>query len=87
MQIMDDEISAQNSYVQETKNRLTALILVHQRLYGKQTGVAIFMPDYIKELCESIYFLNKMNSSNEIITYNIEPVELKVEKVISLDSL
>jgi len=83
MQIGDDESSARNSYVQETKNRLTALILVHQRLYGEQTGVAIFMPDYIRELGESIDFLNQINSDG-IITYNIEPVELQVEKVISL---
>lgn len=83
MQVEDDERSAQTSYVQDTKNRLTALILVHQRLYGKQTGVAIYMPDYIKELGESIDFLNKINSE-EIITYNIESVDLQVEKVISL---
>lgn len=59
MQIMDDESSVQNSYVQETKNRLTALILVHQRLYGKQTGVTIFMPDYIKELCNLLISLTR----------------------------
>jgi two-component sensor histidine kinase len=84
MQVVDDESSAQNSNVQDTKNRLTALILVHQRLYGKQTGTAIFMPDYIKELGESIDFLNKKDSSEKIITYDIEPIELMVEKVISL---
>lgn len=84
MQLMDKDNATQNSSVQETKNRLTAVILVHQRLYGKQTGMAISMLDYIKELCEYIVFLNKVNSSQEIITYDIQPVELKVEKVISL---
>ena len=84
MQVDDDESAVQSSYVQETKNRLTALILVHQRLYGKQTGVSIFLPDYIKELCESIDFLNKMNSEEDIIIYDIDPIQLDVEKVISL---
>ncbi|MDT0686447.1 sensor histidine kinase [Autumnicola psychrophila] len=81
MQIMEDE----KSQVQETKNRLTALILVHQRLYGQETGVAIFMPDYIKELCESIEFFNKpLTTEREIISYHVEPIDLNVEKVISL---
>ncbi|MDT0690013.1 histidine kinase dimerization/phosphoacceptor domain -containing protein [Salegentibacter sp. F188] len=85
MQIIEDEKSAQQSQVQETKNRLTALILVHQRLYGQETGVAIFMPDYIKELCESIEFFNKPKTSEgEIISYYVEPIDLNVEKVISL---
>lgn len=84
MHLMDENNTMQNSAVQETKNRLTAVILVHQRLYSKQTGMAIEIQEYIKELCEYIVFLNNDNSSKEIVTYDIEPVELKVEKVISL---
>ena len=85
MQLLSEEESTtSNSSIQETKNRLTALILVHQRLYNKETGGVIYMPGYIKELIEYIVFLNKVKPLEEIVTYNIEPVELKVEKVISL---
>ncbi len=84
MQIKDDDNSIQKVYIQDTKNRLISLILVHQKIYGPEQAVTIFMPEYIHELAESINILNLGNISEGIIEYNIEPLELHVEKVISL---
>lgn len=88
MQILDEENKEKHSQVEETKNRLISIILVHQKLYGPNQRISIYIPEYIQELCESILSLyngsNETKDGKEIIDYNIEPLELPVEKIISL---
>jgi two-component sensor histidine kinase len=67
----------------DTKNRLLSLILLHQRLYSSENTTKIFIPQYLKELTESILISYK-NFEEETIIYDTDDVWLDVEIAISI---
>lgn len=67
----------------DTKSRLLSLILLHQRLYGHDNATSIFMPQYLKELSESI-LISYTDFGEESITYDIDDVWLSVDLAISV---
>ncbi len=67
----------------DTKNRLLSLILLHQRLYGSENTVSIFIPRYLKELTESI-LISYQNFEEECIVYDADEVWMNVETAISI---
>jgi two-component sensor histidine kinase len=66
----------------DTKNRLLSLILLHQRLYSSENTTKIFIPQYLKELTESILISYK-NFEEETIIYDTDDVWLDVEIAIN----
>lgn len=66
----------------DTKSRLLSLILLHQRLYGHDNATSIFMPQYLKELSESI-LISYTDFGEENIIYDIDDVWLSVDLAIS----
>lgn len=67
----------------DTKSRLLSLILLHQRLYGHDNATSIFMPQYLKELSESI-LISYTDFGEENIIYDIDEVWLSVDLAISV---
>ncbi len=74
---------AAKSALLDTKNRLLSLILLHQRLYGHENATSIFIPNYLKELSESI-LVSFSNFEDESIIYDTDEVWLNVESAISV---
>jgi len=74
--------SEAKSAIVESKNRLLAMILIHQRIYHHESSTQIFLPDYLRELAESIRFSFLGSSSEQIFTFKIDPVWMNVDKAI-----
>lgn len=74
--------SEAKSAILESKNRLLAMILIHQRIYHHENATSIFLPDYLRELAESIMFSFLGASNPAILNFEIEPVWLNVDKAI-----
>lgn len=68
----------------ESKNRLLSMVLIHQRLYHNENATQIFMPDYLRDLAENIEFTYSSESKDDLITYAIDPIFLRVEHAIPL---
>jgi two-component sensor histidine kinase len=72
------------SAILESKNRLLSMILIHQRLYHHENATQVLMSDYLKELAESIMLTFTGHLDDELITFEVEPIALPVEKAIPL---
>ncbi len=70
------------SAILESKNRLLSMILIHQRIYHHENATQIFMPDYLRELSESIMYSFRGNFDEGLLSYQIDPVWLTVDKAI-----
>ena len=66
----------------EGKNRLLSMILIHQRLYQNENATEVYMPDYLRELTETIMFTYSKFFDEEMVTYDIDPVWMNVEAAI-----
>lgn len=66
----------------DSKNRLKSMVLVHQQLYRDENSQQVFMPEYLQNLARSV--MNTYNASldSELISFNVSPVWLNVEKAI-----
>ena len=58
------------------------MILIHQRIYLHENATQIFLPDYLRELSESIMFSFNGKQEKGILKYDIDPVWLNVDKAI-----
>jgi two-component sensor histidine kinase len=70
--------------VLESKNRLSSIILVHKRLYHNEHTTQVFMPDYLRELTESIMLAYFGKYNENMVRYTIDSVWLPAEKVVPL---
>jgi two-component sensor histidine kinase len=72
------------SAILESKNRLLSMILIHQRIYLHENATQIYLPDYLKELSESIMysFRGQAGGSPDILQFEIDEVWLNVDKAI-----
>ncbi len=66
----------------DSRNRLKSMVLVHQQLYLDENAQQIFMPEYLRNLSQSLMHTYKGASEKEIVTFAVSPVWLKVEKAI-----
>jgi two-component sensor histidine kinase len=66
----------------ESRNRLSSMILVHKRLYHTEDTTQIYMPEYMQELMESVMQTYQGQVNYNMVSYEVEPVWLKVEKAI-----
>ncbi|MBC5994543.1 sensor histidine kinase [Pontibacter cellulosilyticus] len=66
----------------EGKNRLLSMILIHQRLYQNDNATEIYMPDYIKDLTETIMFTYSNEFDEDMLEYDVEPIWMNVEAAI-----
>lgn len=68
--------------VLESKNRLLSMILIHQRLYQNENATEVFMPDYLRELTETIMFTYSNTFDEDMLEYDVEPIWMNVEAAI-----
>ncbi|GAB3204608.1 two-component sensor histidine kinase [Pontibacter aydingkolensis] len=66
----------------EGKNRLLSMILIHQRLYQNDNATEIYMPDYLKDLTETIMFTYSNEFDEDMLEYDVEPIWMNVEAAI-----
>ena len=76
---LNDEIAI--NAVMESKMRVQAMSLIHQKLYGQDNASTIFMPDYIYDLIGYIKDSFKL-SKNIYIDRQIAPLSLDVSQAV-----
>ena len=81
-QTVTDETARQA--ILDSKNRLKSMILVHQQLYLDESSQQIFMPEYLQKLSQSVMYTYNGNLEDEIVSFAVSPVWLKVEKAIPI---
>ena len=81
-QTVTDETARQA--ILDSKNRLKSMILVHQQLYLDESSQQVFMPEYLKKLSQSVMYTYNGNLEEEIVSFAVSPVWLKVEKAIPI---
>src|SRR6478736_163816 len=81
-QTVTDETARQA--ILDSKNRLKSMILVHQQLYLDESSQQIFMPEYLRKLSQSVMHTYNGDLNDEIVSFAVSPVWLKVEKAISI---
>ncbi|MBI3519329.1 MAG: tetratricopeptide repeat protein, partial [Bacteroidetes bacterium] len=69
--------------IEDSLNRISAISLIHQRLYQTENIRGIKIDSYLKELCHDLIqnFASKINAAI-ILKYNIEDVVLDLETAI-----
>lgn len=69
--------------IQDSKRRVYAMSLIHQKLYQSKNVATIGMPGYISELVR--YVQQSFNSENQIsFNQQVEPLELDVSQAIPI---
>jgi two-component sensor histidine kinase len=67
--------------ISESRHRMQAMSLIHQKLYQSENVAFVAMPDYIRELIE--YLRNSSISGNRIrFELNIDPIDLDISQAI-----
>lgn len=66
----------------DSRNRLKSMVLVHQQLYLDENSQQVFMPEYLQKLSQSVMHTYHGSQDNEMVTFAVSPVWLKVEKAI-----
>jgi two-component system, sensor histidine kinase PdtaS len=67
--------------ISESRHRMQAMSLIHQKLYQSDNVASVAMPDYIRELIE--YLRNSSISGNRIhFELNIDPIDLDISQAI-----
>ncbi|MEM6801089.1 MAG: tetratricopeptide repeat protein [Bacteroidota bacterium] len=70
--------------LEEGRNRVKAMGLIHQNLYQEENLVGVNLADYIEKLTASLLQSYQLSSSKIRITQNIDPVSLDVDTLIPL---
>ncbi len=70
--------------INESKTRVKAMALIHQKLYQKDNLTGIDMPGFIKSLTESLLDSFGVNRQEINLSLDIAPVVLEVDKAMPL---
>ncbi len=93
LQIISSLLSLQTRYisdekaiqaVNEGKNRVKSMALIHQKLYQKDNLTGIEMDDYIQNLVESLFVSYGISDGKIKFTTDIAPIRLDVDTAIPL---
>lgn len=70
--------------IEEGRNRVKAMALIHQNLYQKENLVGVNLPDYIEQLTDSLVRSYQVNTEKIHIHRSIASVSLDVDTLIPL---
>lgn len=69
------------SIINDTQNRINAMALIHEKIYGSNSLAAVNIKDYIESIVESLFVLY---NSDIAFHSNLEPIELNMDESIPL---
>ncbi len=78
-EIVDDQA---RRAVNESRNRVHSMALIHQFLYGEEHLNTIDMPDYVDQLGKSLLSTYQVDQEQVIIQNEVEPMRLDVDTAI-----
>lgn len=87
LQIRMNKSNSAEEVLRQTNNRIMAIAMLHQKIYSKDTGGIIYLPDYIKQLIENIVNIYGFNNDNCTLNINIDKEFLPMEQVTPLGIL
>jgi two-component sensor histidine kinase len=70
--------------LQDTQNRVHAVFLLHEKLYGSTTVPELNVHTYVLELINHLYESFDFRNQNIVITHTIEPIYLDASEVLPL---
>jgi two-component sensor histidine kinase len=70
--------------INEGRNRVKSMALIHQNLYRDDNLTGIDIADYIEKLAESLFASYKVSSEDVRLTTDIDQIDLDVDTVIPL---
>lgn len=72
------------SALQEGRNRVKSMALIHQNLYQDETLIGIDIKSYMEKLANSLFSTYAIEEDKVRFTTDIDPIKLDVEQVIPL---
>lgn len=79
---MEDE--SVKEAIQEGRNRVASMGLIHQNLYQEDNLKGIDMQEYFKKLIDSLFHSYNISPENVRLTSEVDPLNLDVDTVIPL---
>ena len=70
--------------LQDTQNRVHAVILLHEKLYGSTAVLKVNFHAYMLELISHLYESFDLQNRNVVITHHVEPIYLDTREVLPL---
>ncbi|MEL6676963.1 MAG: tetratricopeptide repeat protein [Bacteroidota bacterium] len=70
--------------IQEGRNRVQAMALIHQNLYQEENLIGVDLPDYIEKLTQSLVSSYRVDQARIQLEQKIEPIPLDVDVIIPL---
>lgn len=70
--------------IEEGRNRVKAMALIHQNLYQDENLVGVHLPDYIQKLTANLINSYRIDQKQIKITQNIAPISLDADTLIPL---
>lgn len=92
LQIVESLLNSQSSYlkdeqalkaVMQSQHRISAMSLIHQKLYRAENAFAVYMPEYISDL---VAYLEDSFEAKKFICFDLEiqPLELDVARALPI---
>jgi two-component system, sensor histidine kinase PdtaS len=75
---------AARAVLQDTQNRVHAVILLHEKLYGSTTVLELNVHGYVLELIDHLHESFDLPKQNIVITHSIESIYLDSREVLPL---
>ena len=79
---IDDEKA--KSAIQDGKNRVRSMALIHQDLYLKETIKNINVKDYLEKLTTDLFLTYKIDQNEIVLQLDIDDVDLDVDTIVPL---
>lgn len=70
--------------LQDCKNRVNSMAMVHQRLYQEENLKGVYMPFFVTNLLESLHHSYRKDKTRIEAEINIEPIHLDVDTAIPI---
>ncbi|MGY6562006.1 MAG: histidine kinase dimerization/phosphoacceptor domain -containing protein [Luteibaculaceae bacterium] len=91
MQIISSMLNLQINFVEdpeltrvlrESQGRIQSMAQIHENLYKNNNFETVNFAQYIKELSQSVYSMQALGSNSIQFDYNLEPIEIDLERAV-----
>jgi|GEM_PF-627977 len=70
--------------INEGRNRVRSMALIHQNLYQKESLTGVSVPEYLNKLTSELFDTYNINNDRITLNLNIENIDLDVETMVPL---